>query len=139
MFVLSHEIAHTELDHSAFGVAREIGLTVKDVLSTPEVDARDPRVRAAIRKVGRQIVNSPFLKANERDADVLGAQIAMDAGVSPAGIKTAMDRIAAIHAARSTPAGEPGRRLDGLTASHPDPTERLRALEAVLGPRFWEQ
>lgn len=31
------------------------------------------------------------------------------------------------------------QQLDTLAASHPEPQERLKALEDVLGEKFWEK
>jgi Peptidase family M48 len=154
-FIAAHELAHVQLSHSN---QYQIQEKVERKLSPVDLDQlvpQDARVAHATKmpdKVG-QAWMSRFNKTQELEADLLGAQMAMAAGVSPLGIQETFTRIARerdederIRLAamtgkqRAVDATNTVRReLDRLTDTHPEPEERLKALENALGEKFWER
>ena len=133
-FVFAHELAHVQLQH--------VNLAYLHVTSDTAIRG-EPSSTEAI---------ADYTRDQELEADLLGAELALAAGASPVGIRDALWRIAAerdeMERNRLRSMNEKQRKLyesdiarighDRLTASHPGPEDRLKALESVLGSRFWE-
>lgn len=150
VFITSHELAHAELDHGVQGVPFITALTVKDAIAGKVQRVLDrfkgarsgtnqQRNREAIRKAGQKVAWGQYTQEQERQADLLGAKIALSSGASPQGIKSAFDRMGARVARRPSRLRPPEQKLRALTSSHPTPASRLKNLERILGPRFWEK
>lgn len=154
-FIAAHELAHAQLSHSN---QYQIQEKVERKLSPVDLDQlvpQDVRVAQATEmpdKVG-QAWMSRFNKDQELEADLLGAQQALAAGVSPLGIHEAFlrmakerddderTRLAAMTEKQRTidQKNTAQQQLDRLTATHPEPEERLKALETAFGEKFWER
>jgi|CXWL01.1.fsa_nt_gi hypothetical protein len=155
MFVAAHELAHAQLSHSN---QYQIQEKVERKLSPVDLDQlvpQDLRVAQATEipdKVG-QAWMSRFNKDQELEADLFGAQQALAAGASPLGIREAFARMATERdedeRTRLAAMNEKQRAIDRnntarqqlerLTTTHPEPEERLKALETALGDKFWER
>lgn len=155
MFVAAHELAHTQLSHSN---QYQIQEKVERKLSPVDLDQLVPQdLRVAqttkIPDTVGQAWTSRFNKDQELEADLLGAQQALAAGASPLSIHEAFlrmakerdedeqTRLAAMTEKQraSDQKNTARQQLDRLTATHPEPEERLKALETALGDKFWEQ
>lgn len=153
LFVAAHELAHVQLGHfgeysnklrsgQAQDSARYVLGTEDRVVSNEE--GRSPNADAILQD-RLKVRLSSFSKDQELQADLLGAQQALAAGASPKGIQEAMagmirDRqIAQASLSDFDRMNTAQRQLDKLTADHPEPEERLKALEDSLGGKFWER
>ena len=154
-FIAAHELAHAQLSHSN---QYQIQEKVERKLSPVDLDQlvpQDVRVAQATEmpdKIG-QAWMSRFNKDQELEADLLGTQMSLAAGASPLGIHEAFLRMAKERdedeQTRLAAMTEKQRaidqkntvrqQLDRLTATHPEPEERLKALEGALGDKFWER
>jgi predicted Zn-dependent protease len=139
LYILAHEVSHAELDHGILGVAKWNELDIRDVFKEEWLSARDNRADDAIRRAARAAVWGIYTREQEFQADLAGAHFAISAGASPRGIKECFDRISKDHdkfVKSLTPADQ---KLQELIATHPSPSERLKALEKDLGERFWDK
>lgn len=155
MFVAAHELAHAQLNHSN---QYQIQEKVERKLSPVDLDQLVPQDARVADETKMPIVMgrawmSKFNKDHELEADLLGAQQALAAGASPVGIREAFTRMASERdkdeRARLAAMNEKQREIDlkntarqqleRLTATHPEPEERLKALERYFGETFWER
>lgn len=153
LFVTAHELAHVQLGHfSEFFMKMEAGHKEDDrryIMGQEDsaVSIGGVRAKAADMVLAdqRKVRLAPFAQDQELQADLLGAQQALAAGADPKGIheammwmvnerQTAMNRMSDFD--RKNVAQ---RQLDKLAADHPEPEDRLKALEGALGEKFWER
>ncbi|MBS3896871.1 M48 family metallopeptidase [Silanimonas sp.] len=124
--VLAHELAHVLSRHAAervsqqmaAGVALEAAQTYTGSRTSPE----NTRMLMGALGLGAQLgVMLPFSRAHETEADVLGQQIMAEAGFDPAGAVRLWQGM--INASR-------GGRPPQILSTHPDPQNRIVALQA---------
>ncbi|MEE9276188.1 MAG: hypothetical protein V3V62_12855 [bacterium] len=120
MFTAARAISHSDLGHPALAIASRLGLTFAEVRFPTKAGVREPKLRAALREVAREVARGRYAPARMREADLMGARMALAAGASPRGIRETFAR------ARSR-------------GFYPDAAERLRALEKALGLRLGEE
>ncbi len=155
MFVAAHELAHAQLSHSnQYHIQEKVERKLSPV-DLGQLVPKDIRVanETNIPTVVGQAWTSQFNKEQEQEADLLGAQTALAAGASPLGIHETFvrmakerdederTRLAAMTETKRTidQKNTARQQLDRLTASHPAPEERLKALEDAIGDKFWER
>lgn len=137
LWTAAHELAHVQLGHfsrtmiglraEAERLADELGPDVTDVIGERTWEAM------------MDMRSGPWEKPMEEAADLLGTQLALEAGASPKGIHDAFMRMAE-HERRWAARLKPDvRRLLELQHDHEKPMVRLKALETMLGDRFWER
>ena len=131
MFVLGHELTHAQRDHIAKHVLKQKGESALNRLQN--IDASDPEVKEIINQAALAARMSDYSKAQEKEADLVGAQLAIGAGASTNGIRDALDRMQRWYAAGTAMYDEPRRKLELLTADHPTPPQRRQYLEEALG------
>lgn len=137
LFVASHELAHVQLGHFAevliaYDAAQK---DLKNEYGQEGADSLGDRTAEALIKMRI----GPWEQRQEEAADILGAQQALDAGASPRGIHEAMLRMDVDEKAVAA-AGLPEiQRYRDSLRDHARPLDRLKALETVLGPAFWDQ
>lgn len=143
-FILAHERAHVMLQHvSLTSIQQAYDRYMNDADTIAPTDVH-PDWIAHIRL-------AEFGREQEREADLLGATMAAQAGFAPIGVHDAMRRMerervaeeAAIMA-QLTPEGQAEVRSDHVGAAvetmadtHDTPDQRLRTLESALGEGFW--
>ncbi len=140
MFVTGHELAHSELDHSVqFVVKDKLQLKLEDLEGLDRFNARDPRAFAAIREAAHAVVMGEYSREQELQADLLGAQVALNGGGSAKGIKKTLDWLKQREQIREAHLDPAQKKLESITADHPTAQERLGWLEKALGEKFWEK
>ncbi|MGH9478243.1 MAG: M48 family metallopeptidase [Terriglobales bacterium] len=128
-FVLGHEIEHIDHYHAVERVQ------IESQLRSLNLD-----VVAALAQIPASLWEAGFSKDEEFEADREGLRIAVASGYSPEGALGMLNRLLAlqrenvIHA--ETPVGElsqvASEGLDGYFRSHPDTSERLARIVAVI-------
>ncbi|MGH9472128.1 MAG: M48 family metallopeptidase, partial [Terriglobales bacterium] len=128
-FVLGHEIEHIDHYHAVERVQ------IESQLRSLNLD-----VVAALAQIPASLWVAGFSKDEEFEADREGLRIAVASGYSPEGALGMLNRLLAlqrenvIHA--ETPVGElsqvASEGLDGYFRSHPDTSERLARIVAVI-------
>ena len=91
--ILGHELAHLKLMH---GQARKDRANTAQIVSNGlgvALGLAGVPLGGSIASVGVGLVNSAYSRDEEREADILGLQWAMNAGYSPCGSMRAMQRI----------------------------------------------
>ena len=144
MVTMGHELAHLQLHHVNLGFAQDKwqrlqnAVWLRDVEGTHDdyADPKKPTDDAAFRA---QLAE--YQRDQEYQADLLGSQQALAAGVSPRSIKESFTRMwfddLKQRLALSSNGVEP--RYAKMLEDHARPDERLKALETALGEKFWEQ
>jgi Zn-dependent protease with chaperone function len=118
--VLAHEVQHVEQRHglrqmvSSAGLAGMLALTVGDVSSV-----------AAL--LAHQLGSSYFGREIEEQADRLGFDALLHAGIRPEGMATLMRTLARSEQQQQTGTGTPA-----WLASHPETAQRVRQIEAMI-------
>jgi predicted Zn-dependent protease len=126
--VLGHEIAHVVARH-------QIDLMRKGLLISQGREAVEKRVQGGKEELIRRLVGTGAelfarrLDQNaEFEADRRGVVLATRAGYSPYGLAAVLEKIASV--------SKTDDRVQLLYKTHPAPLERLRRLDAAMGPNF---
>jgi hypothetical protein len=143
-FILAHERAHVMLQHvSLTSIQQAYDLYMNDADTIAPTDVH-PDWIAHIRL-------AEFGREQEREADLLGATMAAQAGFAPIGVHDVMRRMERERAAgeaaimaQLTPQRQAlvrsdhvGAAVEAMAATHDTPDQRLRTLESALGEGFW--
>ena len=143
MFTAAHELAHIQLGHFSETIIK----SEQDKQRLEEQFAKEfgSEGSKALGKRSKEVLlkmrTGLWEQRQEEAADLLGAQQALEAGASPQGIYEAMLQMDADEKAfwqKNGVAQDIQRYKDSLR-DHPKPLDRLKALEAVLGEKFWER
>jgi predicted Zn-dependent protease len=147
MVTMGHELAHLQLHHVNLGFVQDqwqrtqnrVGLRhvegSHEAYADPNQNHSDAAFRAQIAEHQRD---------QEYQADLIGAQQALAAGVSPRSIKESFSRMwfddLKRRLALSSKSDKPVEPHYAKTIEdHARPDARLKALEEALGEKFWEQ
>ncbi len=122
--VLAHEIAHVTCRHSLRNVVSSLGLLV----IVRAVVGDSSGLLTAVAEGGRNLLTLGFSRDFEREADDVGWQYMVNAGVDPRGMLRLFARMQAEAAERDGDAASIAENLSFLT-THPATTERIERLE----------
>jgi Peptidase family M48 len=144
LFTMGHELAHIQLHHVNLGFTEaswqrlQNAWQVQDVAGThPDYARDDSRHSDAVLKT--QLAE--YQRNQEFQADLLGAQHALAAGLPPKAIKDKFTRMGFQDLKRRLhpDVAQQEPRYAKMLEDHARPDERLKALEAALGEKFWER
>lgn len=124
--VLAHEIAHVLSRHGAERVSQQmaagIALEAAQAYSGSRTSPENTKLLMGALGLGAQIgVVLPFSRVHESEADVLGQQIMANAGFDPRAAVTLWQNMQALSS---------GGRPPQMLSTHPDPANRIAALQA---------
>lgn len=124
--VLAHELAHVIARHGAERVSQQMaaGVTLEAVqaYSGSRSSPQNTRLLMGALGLGAQLgVMLPFSRVHETEADVLGQRIMAEAGFDPEG---------AVRLWQGMIAASSGGRMPQILSTHPDPQNRIVALQA---------
>ena len=144
LVTMGHELAHIQLHHVNLGFIQgdwqrrqnERHLTNVEGSHPAYADPNGVHDDAAFRA---QLAE--YQRGQEFQADLLGAQLALAAGVSPLSIKESFTRMWFEDMTRRLELDQKGvePHYNKMIEDHPRPNERLKALEESLGEKFWEK
>jgi predicted Zn-dependent protease len=117
--VLAHEIAHVERRHVTEGIFKRASLGF--LISLVAGDPSGPASAGA--RMAQSLADLSFSRQAESEADAVGLEILMRAGVDPRGMPEVLDRMTGLPGGRT--------RADFLS-SHPAPAARAGALREAL-------
>lgn len=132
LILLGHELAHAQMGHYASFYAHLEKETKLEKLQG--TGAAEPEIAEYLHEKAVQARTSQYSVEQELEAEVLGAQMAIAAGASPAHIVKSLENEAAEWARQVANARPPQVAQHRLVRTHPEPQETLRKLKDVLGP-----
>lgn len=121
--VLGHEIGHVVYRHGAERVSQtglaQMGLSVVNAYAGARTSPQNTQTLMAALGAGAQVgVLLPFSRRHESEADTYGQELMAQAGFDPMGAVALWQALERAGGARPVP----------LLSTHPDPANRLRAL-----------
>jgi len=124
--VLAHELAHVLSRHAAERVSQQmaagVALEAAQSYSGARTSPENTRMLMGALGLGAQLgVMLPFSRVHETEADVLGQRIMAEAGFDPA---------AAVRLWQNMMRASSGGRPPQMLSTHPDPQNRIVALQA---------
>ena len=119
--VLAHEIAHAKLQHIEKSIVRDTGLSVLLLLMLGGTDLSYGAIHA-----GDFLHRMKYSRKDELEADAVGYQLLVDAGMPPGGIHAFFEKNSHHEAEKSTK-----DVVLGLLRTHPYSEERAQALEVI--------
>lgn len=124
--VLAHELAHVLSRHAAERVSQQmaagVALEAAQAYSGERTSPENTRMLMGALGLGAQLgVMLPFSRAHETEADVLGQRLMAEAGFDPA---------AAVRLWQNMLQASRGGRPPQMLSTHPDPQNRIVALQA---------
>ncbi|MGL6289942.1 MAG: M48 family metallopeptidase [Silanimonas sp.] len=124
--VMAHELAHVLSRHAAERVSQQmaagVALEAAQAYSGSRTSPENTRLLMGALGLGAQLgVMLPFSRVHETEADVLGQRIMAEAGFDPAG---------AVRLWQGMIAASDGGRVPQILSTHPDPQNRIAALQA---------
>mgnify|MGYP002780861282 CR=1 FL=1 len=124
--VLAHEVAHVLARHAAERVSQQmaagVALEAAQAYSGARTSPENTRMLMGALGLGAQLgVMLPFSRLHETEADVLGQRIMAEAGFDPEG---------AVRLWQAMIAGSASGRTAQVLSTHPDPQNRIAALQA---------
>lgn len=128
--VLAHEIVHVVGRHSAEQVARAQltdGLTGAAVIATYDPQNPSSAQQAAMAQMIGQVIGMRYGREDELESDRLGVAYMADAGYDPRALVKVMQVLAEANG---------GPRQPEFLSTHPDPGNRIEAIEAAIAERF---
>ena len=144
LLTMGHELAHIQLHHVNLGFVEEPWQKLQNKLQLQDVEGthpdydRDgsPHSDAAF---GTQLAE--YQRNQEFQADLLGAQHALAAGIPPKAIKDSFTQMGFQDLLRrlQPDASRQEPHYAKMLEDHARPDERLKALETALGEKFWER
>lgn len=124
--VLAHEIVHVTEKHTIDAIQKSDALSVAS-----EEYGSGGMAQSLVTKIANQayddILDNKFSRDDEKESDGKGVEIANKVGYAPAGLRDALEKLAARNAGRTEPSG--------LFASHPALKERIAAIDRVIRDR----
>jgi predicted Zn-dependent protease len=128
--VLAHEIVHVIGRHSAEQVARAQltdGLTGAAVIATYDPENPSSQQQAAMAQMVGQVIGMRYGREDELESDRLGVAYMADAGYDPRALVRVMQVLAEASG---------GPRQPEFLSTHPDPGNRIEAIEAAIAEKF---
>lgn len=124
--VLAHELAHVLSRHAAERVSQQmaagVALEAAQAYSGARTSPENTKLLMGALGLGAQLgVMLPFSRVHETEADVLGQRIMAEAGFDPAG---------AVRLWQGMINASGGGRVPQILSTHPDPQNRIAALQA---------
>lgn len=132
--VLGHEIAHVERKHHLKAMQKDAGMKLvgrgaQYLLNRSGVaESANTQYLNQVAGVARNLYSRGLDKADEYDADQLGAILAARAGYDPYGLAQVLQTLDGLNASSS--------QITLLFKTHPPPADRLARLDQALGARF---
>lgn len=121
--VIGHEIAHALREHAREQMsthkAKSIGISV--VASILNASQSEMAVANTIATLGIQL---PHSRAHEREADIIGIELAARAGYNP---------MSAVHVWEKMVRAQKGRKVPQFLSTHPDPQSRIKDIRRYAG------
>ena len=129
---LAHEIAHVELKHHLNAVRKDarmrlLGRGAGKVLEK-NADAQEMERLNKVAGVAKGLYSRGLDKADEYEADRVGAVLAARAGYDPYGLAQVLQTLDAVNPGSS--------QFALLIKTHPKPADRLAELDKALGPQL---
>lgn len=124
--VLAHELAHVLSRHAAERVSQQmaagVALEAAQAYSGSRTSPENTRLLMGALGLGAQLgVVLPFSRVHETEADVLGQRLMAEAGFDPSG---------AVRLWQGMIAASGGGRPPQILSTHPDPQNRIAALQS---------
>jgi Zn-dependent protease with chaperone function len=143
LFVAAHELAHVQLRHVSRGVVEAHWKGFEEDWLRKSVEGSHPAYQdgSGHDNAGWRARMAQYIRDQEAQADLLGAQQTLAAGASPRGIKEAFTHMFFDDLKRrlaSDPSGHDPHYAKRLE-DHGRPNDRLKSLEDALGEKFWER
>lgn len=143
LFVAAHELAHVQLRHVSRGVVEAHWKGFEEDWLRKSVEGSHLAYQdgSGHDNAGWRARMAQYIRDQEAQADLLGAQQALIAGASPRGIKEAFTHMFFDDLKRrlaSDPSGHDPHYTKSLE-DHGRPNDRLKSLEDALGEKFWER
>ncbi|MCB9899119.1 MAG: M48 family metallopeptidase [Planctomycetes bacterium] len=124
--VLGHEVSHVLLRHGAARITNDVlvslGVSLADVLAGNYPAEDRELVHQALGAFGSTAVVLPFSRSHETEADLLGLELAADAGYDPHAAVTLWERMAALG----------GERPPEILSTHPSEETRIARLQKAM-------
>ncbi|MGQ0812015.1 MAG: M48 family metalloprotease [Nitrospiraceae bacterium] len=143
LFVAGHELAHVQLHHVSLGAVQAHWQGFEEDWLRKSAEGSHPAYQrpGEHRDAGWRTRMAQYIRDQEAQADLLGAQQALAAGASPRGIKDAFTRMFFDDLKRRLGPDTSGQdpHYEKSLENHARPDVRLKALEDVLGEKFWER
>ncbi|MBS0320594.1 MAG: M48 family metalloprotease [Proteobacteria bacterium] len=127
--VLAHEISHVVLKHHLKDIQKNATKNMALDLASLKAGGLVGEAAQAVARVGMEGFVRGLSREDEMQADRLGVVIAARAGYDPYGLPIVLQDLAALPQDESA--------MGQFLHTHPAPTERLAALEAIM-PASWE-
>ncbi len=127
--VLAHEISHVVLKHHLKDIQKNATKNMALDMASLKAGGLVGEAAKAVARVGMEGFVRGLSRDDELQADRLGVVIAARAGYDPYGLPIVLQDLAALPQDESA--------MGQFLHTHPAPTERLAALEAVM-PASWE-
>ena len=124
--VMAHEVAHVVSRHAAERVSQQmaagVALEAAQAYSGSRTSPENTRLLMGALGLGAQLgVMLPFSRVHETEADLVGQRIMAEAGFDPAG---------AVRLWQGMIGASTGGRPPQILSTHPDPQNRIAALQA---------
>lgn len=132
--VLGHEIAHVERKHHLKAMQKDAGMKLvgrgaQYLLNRSGVaEGANTQYLNQVAGIAKNLYSRGLDKADEYDADRLGAILAARAGYDPYGLAQVLQTLDGLNASSS--------QIALLFKTHPRPADRLAQLDKALGPQF---
>jgi predicted Zn-dependent protease len=128
--VLGHEIGHVIHRHSAEHMAKgQLGQSIVGAVAVGASDGGN-QMAAVAAQMANQMLQMKYGRADESESDATGIDYMVDAGYDPRGMAGVM---------RVLKEASKGRSQPEFMSSHPDPGNRLQAIEDMITKKYSEQ
>ncbi len=126
--VLGHECAHVTLQHSATMITRQMGLqAVVAVIGVVGGEGRGGQAAEGLAKVVSNLIGLKYNRNMESQADKWGLDYLVAAGYDPGQMVGLLQIFVTM---------EEGGRAPELLATHPNPDNRVGAVEALIQQKY---
>ena len=143
LFVAAHELAHVQLHHVSFGAVESNWKGFEEDWFRKSVEGSHPAYQNGSEHddAGWRTRMAQYVKDQEAQADLVGAQQALAAGASPRGIKDTFTHLFFDDLKRRLGPDTSGHdpHYAKSLETHARPMDRLKTLEETLGEKFWER
>jgi predicted Zn-dependent protease len=130
---LAHEIAHVEKRHHLNAMKKDarmrlLGRAGSAAMAKARTDAEAAQRLSQVAGMAKGLYTRGLDKADEYEADRVGAMLAARAGYDPYGLAQVLQTLDSVSPESS--------QFALLFKTHPKPADRLAALDKALGPQF---
>lgn len=136
IFLLAHELAHVQRDHSILYYAAVSSGDLPKILQDHGPD--HAQFKKSMADVARRWEDRrlTYSREQETEADLLGLQMSIAAGGSLEGVSQFLGRCENLH--RGATSGMTSEELEAYNrrSTHPSPAERRASIEALLGTKI---